>query len=203
MSDLIRRLRATGGKGQGGPLKWEAADEIERLSAAPSAVSEQELLELRVLCRLAWNNWPDSENSRREISTHEVRDPHSAAAWDRVVSSILKSAPALDAPHRGEREPNSDAAQVGADTHPASAVTTSEQIERAAWHDGSDIPPVEVEVAWLSDVLSNSIANLGYPVGMGVAPHPEQIRRAAETLFERYAKMIEMARYGALSEDAK
>lgn len=52
----------------------------------------------------------------------------------------------------------------------------------------------EVEVAWLSDQLSNSIANLGYPVGCGVAPHPEQIKKAAETLFGRYAKMIELAR---------
>lgn len=31
MSDIVERLRATGGKGQGGPLKAEAADEIERL----------------------------------------------------------------------------------------------------------------------------------------------------------------------------
>ena len=51
----------------------------------------------------------------------------------------------------------------------------------------------EIEVAWLSDRLSTSIANLGYPVGCGVPPHPEQIKRAAELLFERYAKMIEMA----------
>jgi hypothetical protein len=39
--DLDRRLRATGGKGQGGPLKWEAADHIsvlERLLAQADAV---------------------------------------------------------------------------------------------------------------------------------------------------------------------
>jgi hypothetical protein len=52
----------------------------------------------------------------------------------------------------------------------------------------------EVEVAWLSEQLSNSISNLGYPVGMGIAPHPETVRKAAETLFDRYAKMIEMTR---------
>ena len=51
----------------------------------------------------------------------------------------------------------------------------------------------EVEIAWLSDQLSKSIANLGYPVGMGIPPHPEQIKKAATALFERYAKMIEMA----------
>jgi hypothetical protein len=55
----------------------------------------------------------------------------------------------------------------------------------------------EVEVAWLSQQLSDSIANLGYPVGMGMAPHPDQIKKAAETLFERYAKMIEMAHKAA------
>jgi hypothetical protein len=52
----------------------------------------------------------------------------------------------------------------------------------------------EVEVAWLSDRLSQSIANLDYSVGCGRAPHPEQVRKAAETLFGRYAKMIELAR---------
>lgn len=51
----------------------------------------------------------------------------------------------------------------------------------------------EIEIAWLSDKLSASIANLGYPVGCGVPPHPEHIKSAATTLFERYAKMIEMA----------
>jgi hypothetical protein len=35
--DLIRRLRATGGRGQGGRLKAEAADEIERLRAEIAA----------------------------------------------------------------------------------------------------------------------------------------------------------------------
>ena len=52
----------------------------------------------------------------------------------------------------------------------------------------------KVEVAWLSEQLSTWIANLGYPVGCGIAPHPETIKRAAETLFDRYAKMIELAR---------
>lgn len=45
--------------------------------------------EARVLARLAWNNWPDSETSRREIAAHEARDPVSAAAWDRVVNALL------------------------------------------------------------------------------------------------------------------
>lgn len=52
----------------------------------------------------------------------------------------------------------------------------------------------EVEIAWLSEKLSTSIANLPYPVGCGVPPDPERIKKAAETLFGRYARMIEMAR---------
>lgn len=46
------------------------------------------LKECRVKCRLAWNNWPDNETSRREIEAHEKRDPISAAAWDRVVAAL-------------------------------------------------------------------------------------------------------------------
>ncbi len=34
MTDIVQRLRATGGNGQGGQIKAEAADEIERLRAA-------------------------------------------------------------------------------------------------------------------------------------------------------------------------
>jgi hypothetical protein len=33
MTDIVERLEATGGKGQGGPLKKEAADEIRKLRA--------------------------------------------------------------------------------------------------------------------------------------------------------------------------
>lgn len=60
----------------------------------------------------------------------------------------------------------------------------------------------EIEVAWLAGELSRAIANLGYPVGMGLPPSPEHCERAAATLFERYAKMIEMARFGALQPKA-
>lgn len=49
----------------------------------------------------------------------------------------------------------------------------------------------EVEVPWLVKELGDSISNLGYPVGMGMAPHPDQLQRAAERLFERWAKMAE------------
>lgn len=47
--------------------------------------------ELRILCRLAWNNWPYSEAAVRELLAHEARDPHSAASWDRVIASIRKA----------------------------------------------------------------------------------------------------------------
>lgn len=52
----------------------------------------------------------------------------------------------------------------------------------------------ETEVAWLEKELGDAIANLGYPVGMGIRPHPKQLKYAAKRLFERYAKMIELAR---------
>jgi hypothetical protein len=39
-TDLLRRLRATGGKGQCGPLKAEAANEIERMRDALRCILE-------------------------------------------------------------------------------------------------------------------------------------------------------------------
>ena len=61
----------------------------------------------------------------------------------------------------------------------------------------SDLPSIterveafrETEIPWLVKELGDSIANLGYPVGMGNAPHPDQLQRAAEALFERWCKM--------------
>lgn len=52
----------------------------------------------------------------------------------------------------------------------------------------------EVETKWLAAQLGLAISNLAYPVGMGIEPHPEALAKAADTLFDRYAKMIEMAR---------
>ena len=51
----------------------------------------------------------------------------------------------------------------------------------------------EVEEAWLSSELSRAIKNLAYPVGMGKAPQACHMDAAARFLFDRYAKMIEMA----------
>ncbi len=48
----------------------------------------------------------------------------------------------------------------------------------------------EVETEWLADQLTESIANLSYPVGMGEGPTPDHARKAAETLFDRYSQMI-------------
>lgn len=50
----------------------------------------------------------------------------------------------------------------------------------------------EVEIEWLAAELSRSIANLGYAVGCGLAPHPDHTRRAAEELFDRYARIKSM-----------
>lgn len=52
----------------------------------------------------------------------------------------------------------------------------------------------DVETKWLADTIAGSIANLGYPVGCGHAPAPEHLMTAANTLFDRYAKFIRMAR---------
>lgn len=52
----------------------------------------------------------------------------------------------------------------------------------------------KVETAWLAEALSTSIANLGYPVGCGATLHPKDAEKAAAALFDRYAKMVEMAR---------
>jgi hypothetical protein len=76
--------------------------------------SKNELL--RILCRLAWNNWPDTDVSRREIAAHEARDQISAQAWDRVINVILKSAPTLDASQNTAESLPIDKADVGADT---------------------------------------------------------------------------------------
>lgn len=57
----------------------------------------------------------------------------------------------------------------------------------------------EIEVAWLSRELGRAIANLAYPVGCGAAPTDYHLEAAAKALFERYAKMIEMARRAAVS----
>lgn len=57
----------------------------------------------------------------------------------------------------------------------------------------------EMEVPWLVKELGDSISNLGYPVGMGMAPHPDQLQRAAERLFERWAKMAERVAASAVT----
>jgi len=40
-TDIVQRLRATGGKGQSGPIRAEAADEIERLRSALEALTDR------------------------------------------------------------------------------------------------------------------------------------------------------------------
>lgn len=50
----------------------------------------EDLKELRIKARLAWNNWPDTEEARRVLLEHESRDPFSACAWDRVIETLIK-----------------------------------------------------------------------------------------------------------------
>ena len=52
----------------------------------------------------------------------------------------------------------------------------------------------EVEEAWLASEIGRAIANLAYPVGCGSAPMDYHLQSAAKALFNRYAKMIKMAR---------
>lgn len=54
----------------------------------------------------------------------------------------------------------------------------------------------EIEREWLADQLGASIANLGFPVGMGIAPPREMLLLAADKLFDRYARIIELSACG-------
>ena len=47
----------------------------------------------------------------------------------------------------------------------------------------------EIETAWIAKCLGDSIANLGYPVGMGIPPSDEALSRAANMLFDRFEKL--------------
>lgn len=58
----------------------------------------------------------------------------------------------------------------------------------------------EVEEEWLARELGRAIRNLAYPVGCGAAPHDYHLKAAAKALFDRYAKMIEMARAQARAQ---
>ena len=61
----------------------------------------------------------------------------------------------------------------------------------------------EVETEWLANELSFAIKNLGYPVGCGIAPHSDTMKKAANKLFDRYAKMIELARNAEIAGETK
>lgn len=50
----------------------------------------------------------------------------------------------------------------------------------------------EMEIQWLSETLAASIANIGYPVGCGVAPNEKHLANAAGKLFDRYLTMFRM-----------
>lgn len=50
----------------------------------------------------------------------------------------------------------------------------------------------EMEVKWLSETLAASIANIGYPVGCGMAPNEKHLENAAGKLFDRYLTMFRM-----------
>jgi hypothetical protein len=45
----------------------------------------------------------------------------------------------------------------------------------------------EIEVPYLMEVLGKSIANVGYPIGCGLAPSEDALRKAADKLFDRFS----------------
>lgn len=48
----------------------------------------------------------------------------------------------------------------------------------------------KVETEWLAEALSDSIANLGYPVGCGVGLSKESADRAASKIVDRYIDIL-------------
>jgi len=52
----------------------------------------------------------------------------------------------------------------------------------------------DMEIKWVADVLGRSIQNLGYPVGMGIAAHPDACTKAATTLVDRWIVITEGVR---------
>lgn len=47
----------------------------------------------------------------------------------------------------------------------------------------------EIEIEWLTELLGMWISNIGYPVGCGVPPSDGHLRRAAESIVDRYTDM--------------
>lgn len=104
--------------------------------------------ELRMLARLAWNNWPDNEKSRSELASFEAKDDISRASWDRVVAAILtatRPAAGLDAPHNsGERLLSSDAAERAAGRPNIALLPDAAAIRAAAFEEAAKIAEGEV-----------------------------------------------------------
>jgi hypothetical protein len=60
---------------------------------------------------------------------------------------------------------------------------------------------IKPERVWLAESLSASIANLGYPVGMGMSPHPESCLEAADKILAHFHER-DAARDAALKAKA-
>jgi len=80
--DVVKRLRATGGKGQGGKLKWEAADEIERLRLIKDPVLAQ-------VNAASWKGLADKMRIRAEAA-EKVVGVARAVEWGRMHMNDLK-----------------------------------------------------------------------------------------------------------------
>lgn len=51
-------------------------------------LTDDERRELRYRARLAWNNWQDTPDARRELDEQERKALAANDAWDRVVLAI-------------------------------------------------------------------------------------------------------------------
>lgn len=61
----------------------------------------------------------------------------------------------------------------------------------------------DLEIPFLADLLSVSIANLGYPVGCGIPLSQEHAKKAATALFDRFVSLANAMQKGAVSTDTK
>jgi hypothetical protein len=123
-----------------------------------------------------------------EILDEEGRDGHGACkVAAETIRALLAEHPRCDAECRDADLPTAaDVLGIIPASPPPETQSTTEIIEAIR----------EIEVPWLVKELGDSIANMPYPVGMGMAPHPEHLQRAAERLFERWTKMAYRVAHG-------
>ena len=66
-------------------LAWLLSRAADAVHSLPPS---DEFAELRTRALLAWNNWPDTAESRKVIAANHARDQFSVRSWDRVIRAI-------------------------------------------------------------------------------------------------------------------